>query len=129
MGTVRVVSDKNEVIAYRDLHPHYSDGRFSRSAQTVFVAQGHTTVLQHGTEMVDGAHYNYSDRLFEHFHGEQYDGAWEAAKSSGFQKDSAAYIEAFLRNLFKNEDIKLVHIVSGVNHSNGYPYQVYGYFE
>lgn len=126
MSSVYVETDKGKAIAYQLLNPHYTDGRF-RQIQTVFLAPGYKTVDQFGTDMVECASYDYSDRLEEWHSHELREAAWKAAESKGFEKNSAAVIEAFLRELFEDPDLSLVHIVAGVNLGNGYAYRVYGY--
>lgn len=106
-----------------NLSPHYTDNRF-REPQTVWLATGYKLNKR---DVVNGAVYNYSDRIW------QWD--WNKANSAHETIDksldhrSPAYIQEFLRYYFNNPKIVLVHVVAGVNLSNGYPYQVYGYFE
>jgi hypothetical protein len=108
----------------KHLRPHYTDDRF-KDAQTVYLAQGHTLT----GEYVKGAAYNYSDRYRSWFSDELYTGGWEAARKVDKDRSTAASIEAFLRHVHQDPDLKLVHIMAGFNVSNGYDYQVYGFIE
>lgn len=92
--------------------PHYTDEHF-RKEQTVF---GRAT---------PGLSYDYSDRLWQW----DYEKAKQAAKiadASGFTVRSANYYECYLSAYF-DKPIELKHIIAGVNHSNGYPYCIFGY--
>lgn len=104
------------------LRPHYTDERF-KNAQTVYLAKGYTLE----GETVKGAAYNYSDRYRQWFSDELYTAAWNAAKAIDKDLSTAAAIEAFLRHIHEDPDLKLVHIMAGFNWSNGYDYQVYGF--
>lgn len=126
MYGVYVETDHSKPIGSRLLNPHYSDERF-RKSHTVFLAPGYRTVEQYGTEMVEGISYDYSDRLQQWNTDKDYRAAWKAAADKGLEKDSAAYLQEFLRELFHDPELKLVHLISGVNAGNGYPYRVYGY--
>lgn len=105
------------------LMPHYTDSRF-KQPQTVYLADGHRVGKD---DYVKGAEYNYSDRLMEWNGWEKYEAAWNAAKASSHEPRSAAYVELYLRTLLDKPNLKLVHVMAGVNWGNGYPYQVYGY--
>lgn len=106
------------------LTPHYTDSRFAHP-QTVWLAKGYKTSGR--DEMVKGAGYNYSDRIW------QWD--WNKADSAhktidpSLDRRSPAYIQEFLRFFFDNPAITLVHVMAGYNVSTGYPYNIYGYFE
>lgn len=106
-----------------NLNPHYTNERF-KEAQTVWLAKGKS--LSSGRyPTVKGAEYNYSDRIWQW--------NWEKARKAtdvidaSLARNSAAYIQEFLRYYFDNPKIELVHVMAGFNLSNGYPYQVYGY--
>lgn len=109
------------------LNPHYTNEYFKR-AQTVYLAQGYT--LKVGiTEHVEGAGYDYSDRLRQWDYGKA-DAAWKAARER-FNDDmrTAEAHEFYLRLYFDAPNLALVHILAGYNLSTGHPYQVYGYFK
>lgn len=125
-GRVYVETDKSKELQYGLLNPHYTDDRFRGDPKTVFLAPGFTTKAGYGGDTVEGVSYEYSDRLHE-WHGEKCDAAWKVASEKGFNKNSAEVMEAYLRELLGDPDLQLVHVVAGVNHSNGYPYRVYGY--
>ncbi len=76
--------------------------------------------------MVDGLEYVYSDRLRQWYKSEEHDKAWEGAKEL-HPLCTAAFIQEYMRRLMSNPAIELVHILAGVNVSNGFSYHVYGY--
>lgn len=102
----------------QNLHPHYTNSYFSE-ARTVYLASGHE---------LDGATYNYSDRIRQ-WDWDKADAAWTAVRGEDKRMNTANEHEAYLRLVFDKPNLKLVHIMAGFNVSNGYPYQVYGYIE
>jgi hypothetical protein len=42
---------------------------------------------------------------------------------------TASCIEAYLRIVYDDPGLRLVHIIAGVNSSSGYAYNVYGYIK
>jgi hypothetical protein len=136
------------------LHPSYTNELFLE-AQTIFRVLNKNEKRRHGlsredsfeshfgysrltklrtksndgflNDSVEGAEYNYSDRLQEWYRS-KHDAAWEVAKQKGLPLNSAALIEAYLQELLDDPKLSLVHILAGVNYSTGYPYRVYGYF-
>lgn len=123
------ISDKTATIPYRDLWPHYTDRRFTERSggMTVFLAEGKKIHKEHDTDFVEGASYEYSDRLAQWHGNDKCDEASQKAKAVAGSADSAQYYEEYLRALLNNPKLELVHIVSGVNRSNGWDYRVYGY--
>jgi len=125
-------SNKVASIPYDRLHPHYTDRRFTDvafGAVTVFVAEGQRTALTSiGTQEVEGAHYNYSDRLWSQYH-DAMPAASARAKAAVGNTDSPRYFEELLRDLMQNPNLQLVHILTGVNRGNGYDYQVFGHID
>lgn len=123
---ISIVSNPHQII--NDLRPHYSNTRF-RHAQTVYLAAGYQTKqtqFDGDVEYVKGAEYAYSDRI------RQWD--WnkaEAARKTAIEQvredRCAAHIEVYLREFYGDPELKLVHILAGVNLSSGYDYQVYGW--
>lgn len=111
--------DMNATIA--NLHPHYTNSVFA-TPQTVWMAEGRK--LGKGGYVKD-AEYNYSDRIWQ----------WDWSKASKanevidstINRNSAAYIQEFLRYFFDNPKLTLVHIMASFNQSTGYAYQVFGY--
>jgi hypothetical protein len=93
--------------------PHYSDPRFKK-AQTVF-----------GQETPDIRDYVYSDRLYQWDYSKATE-ATKVAKSSGQPLHTCAWYEVYLTEYF-GKPIEILHILAGVNCSNGYPYLVFGY--
>jgi len=121
-----VECNKEKSLDYGMLNPHYTDSRFLH-AQTVFLAPGFTTIRQYGSDFVEGAAYVYDDRLLQWHGHEENEAAWEKAKESGFAERSPAKLEAYLQALLKDPGLRLVHLLTGFNWGNGYPYRVYGY--
>ncbi len=69
--------------------------------------------------------WSYSDRLWE-FDWNKAKAASAIANEGGYVGMSANHIEAYLTAYFGRK-IDLVCVVSGINRSNGYSYNVYGY--
>lgn len=101
-----------------DLFAHYTDPRFI----------GGNTVTVYGVPSGPyghpDLHYDYSDRLWQW----DYTKAQEAtfvATESGATKNSPRWLTVFL-SYYYGRRVELVHVVKGVNVSNGYHYNVYG---
>jgi len=100
------------------LHPHYSNRHFEKP-RTVF-----------GPESADssghaGLNYNYSDRL-QQWDYSKHSAAWQLANKSNATKDSAAFLEVYL-TAYHGKPLEVVHVIAGVNHSNGYPWWCAGW--
>ena len=101
-----------------DLFANYSDPRFSRG-QTATVygppsgPQGHPGML-----------YNYSDRLWEGDYTKAKEASWIATEL-GACLNSPRWLTLFL-SYYYGHRVELVHVLKGVNVSNGYHYNVYG---
>lgn len=122
---VYVERNKDREIQYQYLNPHYTDSTFLH-AQTVYLETGLMVRKESHGEFVDGAHYVYSDNLASWHKSEDRDAAWEKAQAEGHQKNSAGILESYLRHLMGDPELRLVHILTGHNWANGYPYRVYG---
>jgi hypothetical protein len=114
-------------ISYLD--PHYSDRQF-RDPRSVWAKD--KSKLARGEFGCDaynepGIYYDYSDRLEEWHSYEKITAARKAAEAAGYQPRTAPYLEAFIRALLDAPNLEILHIVAGVNHSNGYSYLIYGY--
>lgn len=121
-GNIHV--ERRTTARIQNLRPHYTNSQF-REAQTVYLAAGYR--LTKSDDLVIGASYNYSDRLWQ-WDWEKSRAAWETAKQQRpDHQDTAEQIEIYLRTFFDDPKLKLVHILAGFNVSNGYDYQVYGY--
>jgi hypothetical protein len=125
--SVFVQTDPNKAIDGSLLDPHYTNRQFDHDAQTVFLRQEYRTQHGLGGDTVKGCSYDYSDRISGWFTHEKQEAAWEAAKRNFSETKSAAFIQEYLRILYEKPNLVLVHILSGVNRGNGYPYRVYGY--
>lgn len=101
---------RNKKIAH--IFAHYSDSRFDKD-RTVF------------GEEKPGLRYDYSDRLQE-WDYEKSKLAYIKAKESGKVIESAAYYDIYLSEYF-GKKIRVEHIITGVNKSNGYHYNIFGY--
>lgn len=119
---LKSTSDKSVILK---TNPHYSDERFKKP-QTVFCTTPDKIKLEHNIPYIKGLSYVYSDRLIQ-WDWKAHDNAWEYA-SEKYPKKTANFYEKYLSIYFKKE-IELIHIVSGVNRSNGYSYQIFGYKE
>lgn len=104
-----------------NLYPHYTNELF-RKEQTVYLLAGHKV----SNGWVNGAEYVYDDRVRQ-WNWEGADQAWKLARLVVEDHYTAACHEAYLQLYYKSLNIELVHILSGVNWSNGYPYMVYGF--
>ncbi len=80
-----------------------------------------------GVQFIPDASYEYSDRLDSQFGKNVADDAWHKSSRKGLRKDSAERFEAYLRVLFNDPELKLVHILVGLNVGNGYPVRMYGF--
>lgn len=123
---VHVVTNERKPVGGRLWSPHYSSTQFKGSAQTIYLRPGYQTKQGIAGDIVEGCRYDYSDRIVGYFPKEERDEAWAKAKSK-FEPKSAAFIQEYLRILYGNPNIVVVHILAGVNRSNGYPYRIYGY--
>ncbi len=95
-----------------NLSPHYTDGRFAKE-QTVF-GECHKDI-----------EYEYSDRLVQWDYS-AHERANKIANEKVTNSNTAAWVEAYLSEYFQRP-IEILHIISGVNRSNGYPYNVFGF--
>ncbi len=118
-----IVSKYDEQIDGSNWNPHYSNSYWN-NAHTIFLLPGYKTAGHY--EMVEGLEYAYSDRLREWYTSDQYEAAWAGAKELHPTR-TAAFIQEYMRRLMDKPTIELVHILAGVNLSNGYSYHVYGY--
>ncbi len=103
-------SDRN---AQLYVNPYYTDSRF-REPQTIF------------GEREDGLSYEYDDRI-QQWDYQKHKDSWEVAKQDNAVR-TANFYSAYL-SAYHDRKIEVVHILAGVNLSNGYPYLVFGYKE
>ena len=99
-------------------NPHYTDERFN-TAQTVFDKPSKS---DYGHKDLS---YDYSDRLYQ-WDYEKAKHASEVASATDAKLRSARWYEAYLSAYF-DRPIEIIHILAGVNVSNGYAYAVFGY--
>lgn len=127
-GRIRpVYPERGPLRRIDNFDPHYTNERF-RDAQTVYLA--HSTKLiagQYDGERVEGAEYNYSDRLRQWYSWDKYEKAWHKATEQVAEVRCAKHDEIYLRLLTDDPKLKLVHIMAGFNLATGDPYQVFGY--
>ena len=109
-------------IASDVLNPHYSDHRFLHGVHTVFVRGGYTLSESeiHSGGIVEGANYVYSDRMYNRI-------AWDETLAEEPRTNIAAFMQTYLQKAMKEPGLTLVHVLTGVNISNGHPYRVYGF--
>jgi hypothetical protein len=98
-----------------ETYPHYTDRRFDKE-QTVFGK---------GSYDDPDLRYDYSDRLRQWDSGKA-NAALKVAEASGAKEQTARFYHAYLEAYF-GKSLELKHIIAGVNKSDGYPYQVFGY--
>lgn len=127
MTEVKVQTDKAKAIKGRFLNPHYTYELFKR-AQTIYLSEDHKLIQRRGgSETVQEAGYEYSDRLRSRYTTKEWYGAMNEAECSFATKNSAEYFEVFLRELLEEPELELVHIMAGFNLASGHPYQVFGF--
>lgn len=120
------IQDKDEIIPEKLLLPHYSDSYFSDRNLGVYLDPGYTTSPNPygGTDEVQEAKYFYNDRLpvdYDKLHRV----AEEVERELG-TKSTARYFENMLQSALEEPELQLVHLITGVNRGNGFPYHVYG---
>ena len=105
--------------------PHYSDPTY-REPQTTYLADG---VKEEGSgfPVVAGLSYDYDDRLRQ-WDYRKFEASARAADDGGAMKASADWFSAFISR-YHGRDLEVVHVIAGVNVSNGYPYYVLGHRE
>jgi hypothetical protein len=122
---VPIQDDERETIWL--LNPRQDDPRFYDKEHTVFLRPGYSVRGRPGHESVEGCSYGYSDTLSNTKSREEEKIAQETARKKFSNTHSALFIQEYLRVLLKKPNLLLVHIRSGVNRINGYPYRLYGY--
>ena len=117
---IHLTSNKN---GHLSTNPSWNDGRYEKP-QTAFCSDPSKLVkAKYGDGLVvNGLSYDYSDR-FRQWDYKKSDKSWDEAKGENY---TAAKHESYLCNYF-GKDIELVHLIVGINQSNGYSYLVYGY--
>jgi len=117
LGTTDRAADIN-------ITPHYTDRRF-KDPQTIYCATPDELVDDGaGNYVINGCHYDYSDRLYQ-WDNDKATAANDAAIASGHKRRTAEWCQSFIDHYY-DKKVKLVHIIAGVNHSDGYPYCVFG---
>ncbi|MEX2369231.1 MAG: hypothetical protein WD552_02480 [Candidatus Paceibacterota bacterium] len=127
-NTVTAMTDKTKKISSRDLDPHYTDKRFD-NPQTIFLDPGFETEERFRADVVKGAEYVYSDRLVQWHSIDKCNQALANAKAVEGEESTPKLYETYLQILMDKPNLRLIHIISGVNVGNGYPYRVYGYIQ
>jgi hypothetical protein len=127
-GVIEPIRSKTETIPYEMRDPHYTDERFTRRSGglTIFLASGLEVVQQFGVDHVEGAFYNYSDRIRQGFGYVKVRTAIEKAQEEVGNDDTALFYETWLKDVYDDPTVELQHIITGVKPSDGYSYQVYG---
>src|SRR5262245_58528074 len=100
------------------LFAHYTDPRF----------MGGKTVTVYGQPSGPTGNpdlfYNYSDRLWQSDYDLAKESSWVATES-GATQNSARWLTVFLSHYYGHR-VDLLHVVVGVNVSNGHHYNVFG---
>ena len=104
--------------------------RWTDDKKTKLDTQRHYRYGLHDCNLVYGKYINtddsaYNDHMIEWNH-DNYTAACAKANESATPQ-TAEWYEAFLKAYYKRDDIALVYVASGINRSNGYPYNVYGW--
>lgn len=136
---VYIQRNKTRSIANDLLSPHYNDKRFrqrrydgkvgERVKITVFLNQKLNEKKLTGNQQIPpsfGLHYEYADRLVQHYGQEKIDSAWDEVNKLGLQPGSAAEYEAYLRLVTNNNSINLKQIISYVLPDGNWG-RIYGY--
>lgn len=108
-----------------EIAPHYTNDRFT-------FAVGYQPQTVFGDEAPDpcghsGLTYDYSDRLVQWDNGKS-EKAWYMATESGAPPKSAEFLERYL-SAFHGKPVEVVHVMAGVNRSNGGSYWIAGWRE
>ncbi|MFA6043417.1 MAG: hypothetical protein WC718_00410 [Phycisphaerales bacterium] len=100
---------------------HYSDPRFHNPPPSL----GYRERTVFGEDRT-GLRYEYSDRLFQ-WDPVKYRAAVEVASGKpGVKERTARWFEEYLSE-YLGHRVNIVHIIAGVNQSNGYSYLIYGF--
>lgn len=128
VGDVEPIRSRTQEIPHYMRDPHYTDERFTRSSngRTIYLAPGLVMVEHYGTETVEGAHYNYSDRISQWYGHDKVQRAWHEARERVGNTVTAKLYETWLQHVYEDPTTSLQHIIAGVNVSNGYSYRVFG---
>lgn len=117
-----ICRDPKESIRGEIFAPHYTNERF-KEKRSIYLAPGYQVQKQYSIDNVKGAFYNYSDRLYV-----EYLELWNQTCEKlikKYPKNSAIFYSKLLSLIYKKQ-VEVVHILSGYNTGNGYPYQVFG---
>ena len=127
-GNIEPIRSRTQEIPGYMRDPHYTDERFTRKmgGRTIYLSEGLVTVERFGTETVEGAHYNYSDRIPQWYGFEKTEAAWRDAKAEVGEAITAEFYERWLQHVYDDPTTTLQHIIAGVNVSNGFSYRVFG---
>lgn len=112
-----------------NVNPHYSDPAFSEPKTTYLASSFCLKRTGEGLDGqgVEGLSYVYSDRLAQWDHT-KFQASAEVATRSGAPDNSADWFSAFMSH-YNGKDIEVLHVIAGVNVSNGYPFYVLGHRE
>jgi len=114
-------------IPHDELSPIESNPNFrGTDTITVFLAEGYETQTDHGVDIVKGLHYVISANLLD-YAPEVKEIAFKKAEEQVGNTDTAQYFEEFLRIVYKQPNILLIHITSGFDLNSKQPYNYFGY--
>lgn len=120
--------ERNPEKKIRNLIP--TDGSvFGEREHTVFLLPEYRVHTDpYGTEVVDGVRYiySYSLKIWDY---EKSIEAWQAALAANLTPETGRFLEHYLQVYFSQKELKLVHVLAGMDTLDGYPYQVFGYVQ
>lgn len=93
-------------------NPHYSDSYFKKE-RTIYGKPN------------NNLEYVYSDRLYQ-WDYEKASESWIKAEEKYGNEDTVRKYEFYLSEYY-NKQVEINHIIAGVNASNGFPYQAFGF--
>jgi len=130
-GKVEPVRHKTDVIPVPMLNPHYTDKRFTQiGARTIYLAAELFLPEDHDKLTVPGLagiHYNYSDNLYGAYGYDSVQASRERAEAQVGNRNTPAFFELMLQQVYEDETVELQHMMAGVNvGGDGFSYHVYG---
>lgn len=127
---VKPISSINQEFPHGMADPHFSDERFEGSKPiSTFLAEGYEVTSTNGHDCVDDSEviYLHFDHLLTSARHDE-SGAFEVAKRVEGGRSKPLFYEEYLKAYFDDEELKLVHILAGVQAAgNGMPYWALGF--
>lgn len=120
-----ITRDLNHIID--NLNPDYRDKFFYDEERCIFLERSYELSEDNLKGNIKGVTYIYSDRIYSWYSNNSIKESEK--KACRFLYKTGNYFQEFLRNLYKNENLNLVQILVGINHSTLYAYNVFGFIE